>query len=201
MPKSEMPNSNSAIYFIRHGQSEFNAIFDQDKPDPMIFDAHLSQLGRQQATGLQLGIKKLMITRVIVSPLIRTLQTASLIFGENYPFEVNPLVREQVCNSCDVGSHPEELGQTYPHLDFGHLEERWWHDEDKDHRGVSVEPDELLCQRADSFIAGITANNGHATAIVSHGNFIRAATGIQPENCEIVRFEPIRRIAQSVEVI
>ena len=27
-----------------------------------------------------------------------------------------------------------------------------------------------------------------STAIVSHGNFIRALTGIKPQNCEIIQF-------------
>ena len=26
----------------------------------------------------------------------------------------------------------------------------------------------------------------HSTAIVSHGNFIRALTGIKPKNCEVI---------------
>jgi broad specificity phosphatase PhoE len=193
-----MMDSEVSIYFIRHAQSEFNAVFDALKPDPMIFDAELSNLGRQQATKTQQIIHNLNISRVIVSPFTRTLQTASLIFGENYPFEINALVREQLTNSCDVGSHPEKLGSKYPNLDFSHLPDCWWHDEEKDHRGISIEPVHVLQQRADSFIAYLQTAQTHSTAIVSHGNFIRATTGIQPENCEIIRFDPASRTAASV---
>jgi hypothetical protein len=30
----------------------------------------------------------------------------------------------------------------------------------------------------------------HSTAIVSHGHFIRAMTGIKPNNCEVIKFDP-----------
>jgi len=194
-----MGKPKASIYFIRHAQSEFNAVFEQGGPDPMIFDARLSKLGIEQAAGLRHNIDDLMIERVITSPFIRTLQTASLIFGEGYPFDINPLVREQVSNSCDVGSSPGELKQAYPHLDFDHLDERWWHDGEKDHRGISVEPENLLQQRAESFIGElITNDNDQSVAIVSHGNFILATTGLVLKNCQIVRFDPIERSAHLV---
>ena len=56
------------------------------------------------------------------------LQTAELIFGKRLPFHINATVREQLMNSCDVGRTPDELSRDYPHLDFSHLEDCWWHD-------------------------------------------------------------------------
>ena len=135
-------------------------------------------------------MNELDITNVIVSPFTRTLQTAHLIFGDSWPFQVNAMVREQLCNSCDVGSKPERLAEAYPQLAFDHLEECWWHDGEKDHRGISVEPDEVLQARADRFADFLVGNRVRSTAIVTHGNFIRALTGIQPDNCEIVEFKP-----------
>ncbi len=209
-----MTDSPIAIYFIRHAQSKFNAVFDALKPDPMIFDAELSDLGRSQASRTGEIIDRLNITKVIVSPFTRTLQTASLIFGDQYPLEVNALVREQLSNSCDVGTHPEKLGQTYPHLDFTHLDDCWWHDGEKDLRGIAVEPDYVLRERAEHFVTHLQGNkellhSSHSTgkdnddsssiAIVSHGNFILATTGIQPANCEIIKFDPHSRVAVSVD--
>lgn len=194
-----MGKTKASIYFIRHAQSKFNAVFEQGGPDPMIFDAGLSPLGMEQAAGLSNDIDELMIERVIASPFTRTLQTASLIFGEGYPLDINPLVREQLSNSCDVGSSLGELKQAYPHLDFDHLDEPWWHDEEKDHRGISVEPEYLLRQRAESFIGElITNDNDQSVAIVSHGNFIWATTGLVLKNCQIVKFDPFERTAQLV---
>jgi broad specificity phosphatase PhoE len=39
---------SAQILLIRHGQSTFNAIFDQTSVDPMHFDASLSRYGWQQ---------------------------------------------------------------------------------------------------------------------------------------------------------
>lgn len=135
-------------------------------------------------------IDQLEIENVIVSPFTRTLQTAHLIFGNKFPVQINATVREQLCNSCDVGSPPHELAKGYPHLDFDHLDECWWHDGEKDHRGISVEPHETLQDRANSFGEFLRRERIHSTAIVSHGNFICALTGIQPRNCEVIEFDP-----------
>ena len=37
------------VYFIRHGQSEFNAAYDGGDNDPMIYDAPLTEKGLRQA--------------------------------------------------------------------------------------------------------------------------------------------------------
>ena len=181
---------NMTIYLIRHAQSAFNAVHDPLKPDPMIFDAPITKLGEVQAQQARRQIEKNDIKTVIVSPFKRTLQTAQLIFGNRLPFQISADVREQLCNSCDIGSTPNELSKIFPHFDFGHLDECWWHKGEKDHRGISVEPEEVLMKRASNFANHLKCENIHSTAIVSHGNFIRALTGIKPKNCEIIEFDP-----------
>ena len=178
------------IYFIRHAQSAFNAVYDPNKPDPMIFDAPITALGETQAQQARDEVKQLDLINVIVSPFTRTLQTAQIIFGNRLPFQINSEVREQLCNSCDVGSLPEELARNYPHLNFDHLDDCWWHEGEKDHRGISVEPEEILLERANKFADFLKREAIHSTAIVSHGNFIRAMTGIKPNNCEVIKFDP-----------
>ena len=111
------------IYLIRHAQSAFNAVHDPNKPDPMIFDAPITELGKTQAIQARSEVEKLEIKNVIVSPFTRTLQTALLIFGKNIPFQINAIVREQLCNSCDVGSKPRELSMSFPDFNFDHLSE------------------------------------------------------------------------------
>ena len=111
------------IYLIRHAQSAFNAVHDPNKPDPMIFDAPITELGKTQAIQARSEVEKLEIKNVIVSPFTRTLQTALLIFGKNIPFQINAIVREQLCNSCDVGSKPKELSMSFPDFNFDHLSE------------------------------------------------------------------------------
>jgi broad specificity phosphatase PhoE len=177
------------IYLIRHAQSAFNAVHDPQKPDPMIFDAPITPLGKTQAQNARDKVEKLDITAVIVSPFTRTLQTAQLIFGDRLPFQISSAVREQLCNSCDVGSTPRELSKSFPNFDFDHLDECWWHEGEKDHRGISVEPEKVLMERANRFAENLKRKKIHSTAIVSHGNFIRALTGIKPNNCEIIEFD------------
>ena len=178
------------VYLIRHAQSEFNAVYDPNRPDPMIFDAPITALGKTQAQQARIEVEKLDISKVIVSPFTRTLQTAQLIFGNKFPFEINSAVREQLCNSCDVGSPPHELARKYPHLDFDHLDDCWWHHGKRDYRGLSVEPDENLQKRANRFVDFLKRESIKSTAIVSHGNFIRALTGIKTHNYEVIEFQP-----------
>ena len=56
------------VYLIRHAQSAFNAVHDLNKPDPMIFDAPITELGEMQARQARDEIEKLDIKSVIVSP-------------------------------------------------------------------------------------------------------------------------------------
>jgi len=156
----------------------------------MIFDAPITKLGEEQALSARNVVNQLDLANVIVSPFTRTLQTAHLIFDNRLPFQINATVREQLCNSCDIGSAPGALAAKYPHLDFDHLDDCWWHEGEKDHRGFSVEPHDVLQERADAFAAFLKRERVHSTAIVTHGNFIRALTGVQPDNCQVIKFDP-----------
>ncbi len=183
------------IYFIRHAQSRFNAEFWPSKIDPMIPDAPLSALGETQAQKAADQVAGLGIRHVIVSPLTRALQTASLMFGADHPMQVVPTIREQLCHSCDIGSPPAELKKNYPHLDFAHLPEIWWH-EPSGSETVVPTPDNIIKEsleslqaRAARFVAYLRTNRLTDTAVVSHGNFIREVTGVQPDNCQVVPFE------------
>ena len=178
------------VYLIRHAQSAFNAVHDLNKPDPMIFDAPITELGEMQARQARNEVERLNIKSVIVSPFTRTIQTAQLIFGSKFPFQISAAVREQLCNSCDVGSTPSKLSKNFPLLNFDHLNDCWWHEGEKDHRGIAVEPEEVLNERVSIFAEELKSKNIQSTAIVSHGNFIRALTGIKPKNCEIIEYVP-----------
>ena len=178
------------IFLIRHAQSQFNAVYQADQPDPLLFDARLSELGHEQGQQTRSIAANLPVDRVIVSPLTRTLQTATLLFGATRLFEINAQVREQVLNSCDVGRTPAELAREYPHLDFDHLPDHWWHKDVPDFRGIPVEPDHVLQDRADGFSNYLRDSGAKNTAIVTHGNFIHALTGIKPDNCQIIEFDP-----------
>ena len=177
------------IYLIRHAQSEFNATFKRGNDDPMIFDAPLSPLGREQAKAARLSVRELEITQVLVSPMTRALQTASILFGPDFPTQVVADIREQVVHSCDIGRPPRELAAEFPHYDFDHLERCWWYSPGGGERSIAIEPAEILQARADGYKARLKNNGIDSVAIVSHGNFIRALSGVKPDNCGIVRLE------------
>ena len=55
-----------SIYLIRHAQSAFNAVYGPNKPDPMIFDAPITELGETQAKQARIEVEKLDIKQLIV---------------------------------------------------------------------------------------------------------------------------------------
>jgi broad specificity phosphatase PhoE len=114
---------SAQILLIRHGQSTFNAIFDQTNVDPLHFDAPLSPLGRQQ---IDLARQKLAMlptpNLVICSPLTRAIETTLGLFGgSEIPITVTCHHRERLGNSCDVGRPPGVLAAAFPMLSFSHL--------------------------------------------------------------------------------
>lgn len=58
----------------------------------------------------------LLVQLLVVSPLTRALQTATLAFGTqpDCPVVIEALWRERLYLSSDVGRHPEELQQEFP---------------------------------------------------------------------------------------
>ena len=48
-----------SVYLIRHAQSAFNAVHDPLKPDPMIFDAPITEFGEVQAYQARRQVEKL----------------------------------------------------------------------------------------------------------------------------------------------
>ena len=107
---------NGQIYAIRHAESTFNITFNrylsgQSKYNPYYdinqVDANLSERGIQQCLESRDHITNLQV--VYVSPMIRALQTAFLLFREydnfnQIQFKIEPSLREGLWVSCDVPS-------------------------------------------------------------------------------------------------
>ncbi|HQT46627.1 MAG: histidine phosphatase family protein [Acidocella sp. 20-63-7] len=172
------------MYLLRHGQSYFNLYFTETRVDPGIEDPELTPLGLQQAKQAVVRLEGVALTRIVVSPYIRALQTVEPIraaFG--MPVEVMHEVRERTTFVCDVGSSPDALGGRFPQHDFAHLPQRWWHE--------SHEPPEETVGRAAAFrklMAG--REDSDTTLVVSHWGFILALTGISVTNGEILEYDP-----------
>ena len=176
------------IYFIRHGQSVFNAVYDSSIGDPLIFDARLSSLGRQQAIEARNQVLALGIKRVIASPMTRAIETAMHIFADGPTIEVDPRAREFLSNSCDVGRSPAALSDDFPQLTFTHLADHWWHQGTANEHGVAHEPLDVFEQRAGEFRDWLHAQPDQSLAVVGHGNLFKALIGRMLNNCEVHAF-------------
>lgn len=125
------------IHLIRHGQSTFNEAYELTGQDPIIWDAPISELGARQIAALAAQLRSDQSplvpppARVLVSPLTRALQTAEGLFSDvAVPVEVEPLLTEQVTESCDIGSDKTDLLKNFPHAnwDFSRVpdDRPWW---------------------------------------------------------------------------
>jgi len=173
---------------IRHGQSEFNAAYAKTRIDPGIPDPRLTEEGKRQARDAAAILAAHGVERLIASPYRRALETATIIARElRVPIAVEPLVRERAAFHCDIGTPKAELVRRFPELVFDHIDDTWWHD----HVGLGIEESEAqILERGRRFREAARGLEGRdRICVVSHWGFIRALTGIEPKNGEIIRLE------------
>jgi broad specificity phosphatase PhoE len=173
------------MILLRHGQSEFNVVFNATRRDPGIVDPALTAVGREQALAAAGALRAERISRIIVSPYTRALQTAAIVAEAlSLPVSVvTPEVRERYAFSCDVGTPASRLAETWPGLDFSGLDEIWWPD--------AHEPASSIEARARRFRERMAAEDFWAEAlVVSHWGFILSLTGERVQNGEIRRCDP-----------
>jgi broad specificity phosphatase PhoE len=171
------------MILIRHGQSEWNAVFSRTRIDPGIPDPPLTEVGREQALRVAEALATRALSRLVVSPYRRTLQTAEIIGAAlGLPIEVEPAVRERAAYSCDVGTPRSRLSTAWPQLSFDHLDEVWW---------PPVESDAELAVRCSRFRGRMRAvDDWQQVAVVTHWGFIRGLTGLEARNGEVIPFNP-----------
>jgi broad specificity phosphatase PhoE len=173
------------MILLRHGQSWFNYHFSATRRDPGIEDPELTEAGLAQAEAAAAVLGGQGITRVIVSPYTRALQTAEPVLRlvPDVQVEVMHEVRERAAFACDIGSHPDVLAARFPEQKFGHLPARWWHE--------GLEPEDVVIGRANAFREVMAARADEATTLlVSHWAFILALTGSSVGNGEMLQYDP-----------
>jgi broad specificity phosphatase PhoE len=183
------------MILLRHGESEWNALFSRTRIDPGIPDPGLTELGRRQIGHAVRMLAGCNIESLISSPYVRTLQTAEIIADKlNVPIRVEPLVRERAAFSCDVGTERSLLADRWPHLSFGRLKETWWPDQ--------TETETDLRRRCQRFSRSVQAfPNWRCTVVVTHWGFIRGLTGIEVRNGQLIRFDPSRDAENRLQFI
>lgn len=182
------------MFLLRHGQSYFNLHFGRTRVDPGIEDPELTPLGLEQAAAAAEKLAGAPLTRIIVSPYTRALQTAQPFLARHgAPVEVMHEVRERAAFVCDVGRAPHLLAERFPHHDFAHLPRQWWHS--------GVEPEGETVARANAFRAGIAAReDGATTLLISHWAFILALSGLSAANGEVLEYDPAEAPPQGVRL-
>jgi glucosyl-3-phosphoglycerate phosphatase len=181
------------MFLLRHGQSYFNLHFTPTRIDPGIEDPELTDLGVAQAHAAAAQLAHLSLTRIIISPYMRALQTAEPILKlQRAPAEIMHEVRERAAFICDVGSPPKLLAARFPHHDFKHLPSPWW--------SKPVETLEATIARADKFRALMaTRDDAKTTLLVSHWAFILALTGKSLSNGDILEYDPMSRAPERID--
>lgn len=171
------------MILVRHGQSEFNVHFGATRQDPGIRDAPLTDLGWAQARLAGQRMQDLGLTRLVISPYTRTLQTAAGILETlDVPVTIDHRIGERAWFTCDIGTPTSQLKASWPHIVFDHLDEEWW---------PTDEDDASLQHRTQAFRSDHAGHDDwESTGCVTHWGVIRALTGIEVGNTAIVRFNP-----------
>jgi len=197
--------TTKTIYFLRHGQSVYNASMQKHGVDPMHFDAPITELGKQQAAQAIHKIRRIPheLDLIAVSPLTRAIQTMLIAFQERIPktpISVRPESRELVSGSDDLGRTPEELKQEFPLLDFTHLKKVWWYhgksdpDHEEDDPNLSRmrfqekyfrEPKAIYKPRLEKWKQWLAQNDHKIIAVVGHADIIYQLTGESLDNCQL----------------
>ncbi|MGH7156122.1 MAG: histidine phosphatase family protein, partial [Acetobacteraceae bacterium] len=172
------------MILLRHGQSEFNLRFSETRRDPGIKDPRLTELGHAQAAEAAGHLAGERITRIIVSPYTRTLQTAAVVAKVlDIPVLINPIVRERCAFICDIGTPRTELERAWPEHNFSVIEEVWW--------PTFPEPAADVVNRAARFRAEMMAlHDWSDTLVITHWGFIMSMTGLSIQNGQHLRCDP-----------
>jgi broad specificity phosphatase PhoE len=183
------------IHFQRHGQGYHNLICDMwreagrpidfDSLDPELnpltrnefIDPPLTNLGRQQCTSVREGCSQLSPEVVIVSPLLRCIQTAKLSFRDHADTTVTPWVSHEGCRE-ELGlltgnkRRPiAEIRDDFPEIDFAainHDEDELWNSY-KDRRETLLEKSERIYDFLTSFVM---QREESEIAVVSHSAYL-----------------------------
>ena len=171
------------IYVIRHAESEANAAVDLDNPT-YYYDARITKRGKDQALKARSVLENVHFDTFICSPLTRTLQTFSIIFPDKKPV-IEPLIREHLFHSCDVGRQPNDLKKDFKSFDFSNLNKFWWNNNKQiNEKKIVKENFNDIKIRLEKFKMSLNKIESETIAVVSHGTFLSQVTGYMLENCE-----------------
>ncbi|CAK4627035.1 hypothetical protein LEN26_019902 [Aphanomyces euteiches] len=204
-----MPRKVKVLYFLRHAEGEHNAAkirlgaevwFRDVACTDQYLDALLTTKGQAAAESASLKVQAelqngMPLEKVIVSPLRRTLQTATTVFS--HQIGRIPLVSMELCretmgmHTCDKRSPISVIKPLFPSVDFSLIQD----DQDVLWRPDVRESLDDIQARAVTFLKQVYHDVPETfIAVTSHVGFIGACFRVLelPEyrvsNCEIVPF-------------
>ena len=155
------------IYFVRHGQTEWNAIRRMQGQ----WNSDLNDLGRAQAHVNGQFLRTLDIEYLVASPLDRTRQTAEII-NEYLSLELNFDDRIMEWNCGDwSGEMWDQVADKWPD------EFAAWQADQFNYRGPGCETYPDMIARATPFLNELMALPCSRMAVVSHGMIGRVMVG------------------------
>lgn len=198
------------ILFIRHGESQANADSNKYGEEVFKWEPHLTEKGEAQCSQAAVNVaqaldaQQLKLELVIVSPLYRTIETASIVFKEQIvhdevPVKAHPMITELVTGADDLGDVPSNIRFKWASNEVGSrigwdwfpLEPEVWFWTPNPHaktveearenylktRGEIEEPWRNGVKRAEELESWLAARPEKVIAVVSHGDFIETFTG------------------------
>jgi broad specificity phosphatase PhoE len=164
------------LYFIRHGIAEHNINYlkfgSKTFYDPKFTDTKLVSPGIKQALDLRNSWTELKdIELILVSSLMRTLQTADIIFNNtDKPIIALDYIREYPLGlqTCNKRSSKEEYIKLFPKVDFSSLQtnndELWFPKREENIDELNV--------RIEKLMEYVKSRSENIIAIVNHSSFI-----------------------------
>ena len=168
------------VFIIRHAQGQHN-VSPHFEFDPPLTAAGLKQVKRQTKISFMLDVGL-----VLVSPLRRTLQTATGLFPEHPNMVALEDLREQVHESCNLRQDTETLRSWFPQVNMDQIEpgSDKYLNRFSEPSSLSSDPTMIDCldEETDSEIAErchqvlllLASRPESRIAMVSHGMFLHA---------------------------
>ena len=178
------------LYLIRHGQSMQNKVANCFSGSTNV---SISEKGKQQAAELSGFFRDITIDEVYTSKLIRAIQTAQIIFGEE-----RPLIQVEALREADFGEYE---GKAFEPDDPDPVYQAWRHAADT----LTFPGGDNLCEHAESYYNTvyniIQETKAENIVIVSHATSIRMFVTkvlgmplqyfrrIPCDNCSVTKFQ------------
>lgn len=157
------------------GLTRFSIHIHREKlfDSPALWDAPLTPTGKEQCAALkaQIEAEGVDVELIVVSPLTRTLQTATLSFGAaqpNAPLIACELCRERIAVYTSEGRAPTSaLKRSWPRVHFAEVIQ------EEDAMFAQKEDDAAVARRALAFMDWLMRRPERRIAVVSHSVFLQ----------------------------